>query len=210
MCVDALQALSTKWFFHPERPLELLQWAHANGCPWDGLTCNAALSVGSIDGLKWARGNGCPYGDASDDVYYIAALGRLDLLEWYVQGSGCALDQPFLVCVCIFSLDKAHGLDFFRWAHAKGLTPAMIASTQLACEGTIPILEWAHANGWTLSKQCCTDAARLCRLDMLVWLRAHGCLWGPETHEAAVEWSARSGDGSMLRFSVENGCPTSA
>jgi hypothetical protein len=120
------------------------------------------------------------------------------------SGSGCALDRPFLVCVRILSLNKAHGLDFFRWAHAKGLTPAMLASTTLAREGTIPILEW------TLSKQCCTDAARLGRLDMLMWPRAHSCPWDPKTREAAVEWSARSGDGSVLRFCVENGCPTSA
>jgi hypothetical protein len=140
----------------------------------------------------------------------MATLGRLDVLEWYVQDSGCALVESFLLDLCAGSLHKAHGLDFFRWAHAEGLTPDMVASTTLVRIGTIPILEFAHANGWPLCVQCCTRAADFGHLDVLVWLRARGCPWDTNTHKAAVEWSARSGDGSVLRFCVDNGCPISA
>ena len=42
--------------------LEVLQWAHQNGCPWDEGTCKAAAKKGHLEVLKWARQNGCPWG----------------------------------------------------------------------------------------------------------------------------------------------------
>ena len=40
--------------------LGVLQWARANGCPWDGETCELAASGGHLEVLRWARANGCP------------------------------------------------------------------------------------------------------------------------------------------------------
>ena len=37
----------------------MLQWAHANECPWDGSTCSEAAYWGYFKMLKWARANGC-------------------------------------------------------------------------------------------------------------------------------------------------------
>jgi hypothetical protein len=33
----------------------LLQWARANGCPWDKWTCAAAIREGQLDVLQWLR-----------------------------------------------------------------------------------------------------------------------------------------------------------
>jgi len=41
--------------------LEMLQWARANGCPWDEGTCAAAARGGHLEVLQWARANGCPW-----------------------------------------------------------------------------------------------------------------------------------------------------
>jgi hypothetical protein len=38
--------------------LEVLQWAHANGCPWDEdtiETCECAAKGGHLEVLKWLR-----------------------------------------------------------------------------------------------------------------------------------------------------------
>ena len=43
-----------------EGHLEVLQWAHANGCPWDAGTCMFAAKGGHLKVLQWARANGCP------------------------------------------------------------------------------------------------------------------------------------------------------
>ena len=40
--------------------LEVMQWARANGCPWDSLTCAYAAEGGYLEVLQWARANGCP------------------------------------------------------------------------------------------------------------------------------------------------------
>ena len=43
--------------------LEVLQWARANGCPWDADTCVAAVDEQRHDVFLWARENDCPMND---------------------------------------------------------------------------------------------------------------------------------------------------
>ena len=38
--------------------LEVLQWARANGCPWDEEVCTFAARGGRLEVLQWARANG--------------------------------------------------------------------------------------------------------------------------------------------------------
>ena len=38
----------------------MLQWARANGCPWDEETCTFAAKKGHNEVLQWAIENGCP------------------------------------------------------------------------------------------------------------------------------------------------------
>jgi hypothetical protein len=40
--------------------LSVLQWARANGCPWDNDTVVAAETHGHFEVLRWALANGCP------------------------------------------------------------------------------------------------------------------------------------------------------
>ncbi|KAG5191947.1 hypothetical protein JKP88DRAFT_274937 [Tribonema minus] len=60
--------------------LEVLQWAHANGCPWDQETCSGAASEGHLEILQWARANGCPW----DKVTCSRAQegGNQEVLDW--------------------------------------------------------------------------------------------------------------------------------
>ena len=46
--------------------LELVQWLHAYGCPWNGTTCSYAYKreargQGGLEMLRWARANGAPW-----------------------------------------------------------------------------------------------------------------------------------------------------
>ncbi len=38
----------------------MLQWARANGCPWDDDTCMHAAEGGHLALLAWLRAQGCP------------------------------------------------------------------------------------------------------------------------------------------------------
>ena len=40
--------------------LAVLQWARANGCPWNYETCFSAAHDGQLEALQWAIENGCP------------------------------------------------------------------------------------------------------------------------------------------------------
>ncbi len=50
-----LQAKSSQRLDH----LEILQYAHENGCEWDERTCSAAAENGHLKCLKYAHQNGC-------------------------------------------------------------------------------------------------------------------------------------------------------
>jgi hypothetical protein len=43
--------------------LEVLKWAHLNGCPWDEITCSRAAENGHLEVLQWLRQNGCPWNE---------------------------------------------------------------------------------------------------------------------------------------------------
>src|SRR5437899_1988986 len=38
--------------------LNLINWARANGCPWNERTCEQAAEGGHLEVLQWARTNG--------------------------------------------------------------------------------------------------------------------------------------------------------
>ena len=41
--------------------LDVLKYAHDNGCPWSEITCAYAANGGHLNVLKYAREKGCPW-----------------------------------------------------------------------------------------------------------------------------------------------------
>jgi hypothetical protein len=39
----------------------VLQWLRANGCPWNGTTCEGAALLGHREVVQWALDNGCEW-----------------------------------------------------------------------------------------------------------------------------------------------------
>ena len=66
--------------------LKLLQWAHANGCPWDESTCMWAARTGRLKVLQWARANGCPW-DESICRLEASQNRHLKVVEWIVANN---------------------------------------------------------------------------------------------------------------------------
>ena len=60
--------------------LEILQWARANGCPWNEFTCSGAAEGGHLEVLQWLRANGCKW-DARTCTG-AARGGLLGVLQW--------------------------------------------------------------------------------------------------------------------------------
>jgi hypothetical protein len=61
--------------------LEVLQWARANGCPWDKETCRLAAMGGHLEVLLWLRANDCPWN--KQQCMLVATEGQhLDVMAW--------------------------------------------------------------------------------------------------------------------------------
>jgi hypothetical protein len=45
-----------------------MQWARANGCPWNEDTCAMAAFGGHLASLQWARANGCGWNAAACEM----------------------------------------------------------------------------------------------------------------------------------------------
>jgi hypothetical protein len=70
--------------------LEVLQWARANGCLWNGETCYWAATGGHLEILQWARANGCPWNE--NTCWGAAQVGPLEVLRW-ARANGCPWDR---------------------------------------------------------------------------------------------------------------------
>jgi hypothetical protein len=93
--------------------LELLEFIHKNGCPWDNLTCAAAAKEGYFGILQWAYSNGCPL--VGSEITECAAIGgHLEILKW-------ARDYSFSwnSRVCTAAAEHGH-FHVLKWAHQNG------------------------------------------------------------------------------------------
>ena len=96
--------------------LELLEYAHQNGCPWDASTCANAAFYGQKEALKYCHENGCPW-----DAYTCSAAastGRLDILK-YARKHGCPWDYS----TCQAAIQNGHKR-VFEYIRAKGCPTA--------------------------------------------------------------------------------------
>ena len=119
--------------------LEVLQWAHANGCPWDSETCSEAARGGHLEVLQWARANGCPWDPETCSL--AAQGGHLEVLQW-VRANGCPWDRG----TCSGAARGGH-LEVLQWAHANGCPWGTDTCAWAATGGHLEVLQWARANG---------------------------------------------------------------
>ena len=71
--------------------LEVLQWARANGCPWDEDTCSMAAHNGHLEVLQWARTTGCPWDERTCGM--AVREGHRDVFLW-AREYGCPTTGP--------------------------------------------------------------------------------------------------------------------
>jgi hypothetical protein len=69
----------------------VLQWLHANGCPWDAWTCAGAAEGGHLAVLQWLRAHGCPWDGMVRQQ--AAENGHEPVLHW-ARAHGCPKGSP--------------------------------------------------------------------------------------------------------------------
>jgi len=179
---------------HPE----LLQWARAQGAPWECFdvapcypcdprqyfeqsTCMAAAHGGHLALLQWARAQTPPAPWQGEHTCCEAAAegGHLELLQWV---SGQFTYPPLNDRVCSAAARGGH-LELLQWARAQG-APWDEWTCRLAAEGGhLELLQWARAQGAPWDEWTCRLAAKAGNLPMLQWARAQTAPapWGEAT-----------------------------
>jgi hypothetical protein len=119
----------------------VLQYARANGCPWDEGTCGNAAFGGHLAVLQWARANGCPW---DEDTFRAALRGaHLAVLQW-ARANGCPWGP--LTCTDARALMEADVLeeeDPLYWTMASNVGK-LTAERQWAIEA---VMAWLRASG---------------------------------------------------------------
>lgn len=92
--------------------LTSLQWAHANGYPWNKQVCSKAASNGHLTTLQWARTNGCNWGliTCSNAAYG----GHLEVLQW-ARTNGC----PWIKTSCYKAAQEKNHKETAAWIAAQ-------------------------------------------------------------------------------------------
>lgn len=67
--------------------LEVLKYAHDNDCPWDNETCSNAAYNGQLEVLKYAYENDCPWDNETCSNTIVN--GHSDILKWLIDGGNC-------------------------------------------------------------------------------------------------------------------------
>jgi hypothetical protein len=148
--------------------LSVLQYLHAEGCPWDSRVCTIAASTGRLDILRWLRDNGCPWNDAYI-LSYAASSGSLDVTAWVKQ-------QPGVECN-LEAMKRAaeHGFTAIcEYLYAEQCEWSSSVCFWAALNGHVDTLRWLHEHGcpWE-ADEICIAAAESGSLDVLKYLQQH-------------------------------------
>jgi hypothetical protein len=167
--------------------------------------CKFSAQSGNLRLLQWFKAANCKI--YHWDVFLVAARrGFVDILEW-----------TFQECVMpIFSgsLSIVWGdVDKQVMCNVMGKNGRILCNV-MAKNGRINALKWLYektGNGCFASSTC-REAACISKkkgslaLETLVWLRSKDCPWDQATCLSA----AIKGNLEVLKWSVENGCPTNS
>jgi len=156
---------------------DTLKWLHAQGYPWNELTCANIAFRGNLPLLQWARARGCPWDE--NTCASAAEGGHLRVLQWCrAQDPPC----PWNESTCN-SAARGGLLGVLQWCRAQDPPCPWNESTcRNAVEGgQLDVLQWCRAQRppcpW--DESTCESAAGRGQLGILKWCRAQHppCPW---------------------------------
>ena len=147
--------------------LDMLRYAHENGCPWHEITTYVVAGNGHLDCLRYVHKNGCPWNDVT--TYVAAANGHLDCLR-YAHENGCPWDGA-TTCAA-----AANGhLDCLRYVHENGCPWNKSTTWMAAAYGHLSCLRYAHENGCPWHKMATWSAADNGHFECLRYAHENKC-----------------------------------
>lgn len=208
--------------------MNLLRYAHENGCPWDSSTTTAAAYSGHSECFLYAYEHGCAV-DLSkcfmelvlEDMIDAARRVHKDHGAAFFPANACAVAARAEAWKCaIFAFEQGcsfkadcfsiaaslGGLEMMQYAHEHGCIWDDQTTLAAAEHGHVRCLQFAHENGCPMHVQTCVAAARGGSVACLQYAHEHRCPWSNYITSIAALFGKRD----CLKYAVEHGCPADA
>jgi hypothetical protein len=211
--------------------LSVLQYLHAEGCPWHPTVCASLAKRGDFEALRWVRENGCVWYDFCI-VSDAASSGNIEMTAWvkeqvrlpYRADSMSAAAGSCQTAMCQFlyaeqcpwseyaCLAAAYGghVDTLRWLREQGCPWIEKDTAQRAAEGgSVDMMLYLRQAGIEfdaeLLKAMLNVAGAYNKLAAAQWLRQQGAEWPPvllyRCYNTDLRWQ-----GDTLQWAREEGC----
>ena len=119
--------------------IELLQYLHKRGCPWNEWACKAAAQNGHLECLKYLHEKGCPWDEYS--CSNAARNGHLECLKYLLE-KRC----PKNVYTCSYAASGGH-LECLKYLHEKRCPWDKWTCKVAAENGHLECLKYLHEKG---------------------------------------------------------------
>jgi len=147
--------------------VELLQYLHEVGCPWDAQTTQACVNnVLNIDCLIYAHEQGCPW---NERTAMLAVSHRNRLAVNYMHAQGFEFPTDF-VTKCV----EKGGLEMLHCAHKLALPWDEGTVRSAVSRGKIDCLKYLVEHQCPVPVDVCKDAGQAGSLPMLQYLHNKG------------------------------------
>jgi hypothetical protein len=131
--------------------LDIIKYAHENGCPWSIFTTCIPAMDGRMDIIKYVHENGCPWNEST--MEYAAVNGYLDIIK-YAHENGCPWNESTMEYAAVNGY-----LDIIKYAHKHGCPWGKYAMGCAASNGQIRIIKYMYENGCPWDKHTARRAA---------------------------------------------------
>jgi len=127
--------------------LECLKYTHEKGCEWNSLICYNAAENGHIECLKYAHENGCKL---TSSIFFITTKnGHFDCLK-YAYENGCQWNQ--YICA---TAAKYRRFEYLKYVFENGCEMYQDTCYYAAQSGDLQCLKYALENGCELDETIC-------------------------------------------------------
>jgi hypothetical protein len=208
--------------------LSVLQYLHAQGCPWNHEATGAAARRGNFEMLRWTRTHRTAWSWMNDMILSEAASsGNIEMTAWVKQVPGVAFDEgainvaahfgrtamcaylraeqcPWSQSTCYFAAYHGQG-STYRWLRENGCPwEADMDCIAAAIGGCVEVMQF-------LQEQGVLTAAKLTHMLSITgthhhiaaaqWLREQGAEWPTVLTHIGMAWS-----GDVLAWARAEGC----
>jgi hypothetical protein len=154
--------------------LHVLQFLHAEGCPWDRTVTEAAARRGDVEMLSWLRAQGCDWVPLLA-LRAAAHSGSVEMTAWVKQHSGAAYDESNLY----EAASKGHTA-LVEYLQAQQCPWNDAACFVAALHNHMDTLRWLHEHGcaW-VADDVCEAAGRSGSIEIMIYLQQQGIIFRP-------------------------------